>query len=101
MELPGRGALRHLTPLHSMRDIVAYVLEEHGGDMHGCYSLLGVSFGALVAWEVARALQDRGRPCVHLVVASQKPPASASPDMSLTLGDEAFMAEIAKRRWIP
>ncbi|MCX2967728.1 alpha/beta fold hydrolase [Streptomyces sp. TRM70308] len=98
VELPGRGR-RFGDPVHTgleplVDDVVATVADR----LDRPYALYGHSFGALVAFETARRLQERGRPPARLAVAAFRspgtppadPPLSALPDA----GFRRFLGEL-------
>eukprot|EP00929_Paragymnodinium_shiwhaense_P088661 TRINITY_DN48979_c0_g1_i2.p1 TRINITY_DN48979_c0_g1~~TRINITY_DN48979_c0_g1_i2.p1 ORF type:complete len:3687 (-),score=844.41 TRINITY_DN48979_c0_g1_i2:271-11331(-) len=105
VDLPGHGKRRHEQPLTSMADVVAAVLAEHSPSMAeaaagGGYMLLGVSFGALVAYEVAKALEALGRGPKQLVLLSQAAPATAAINFDLDDADEQLVEVLHSRGWL-
>lgn len=74
VELPGHGA-RHAEPLiGEMGALVELVAREAERQIDGAYALFGHSFGALVAFEVARVLSTRvGEPAALFVSGHNAP----------------------------
>lgn len=88
VRLPGRGG-RLADPLPATFDeLVAAVGQVISGHTHGRFGFYGQSFGALLAYEVARALPPDARPdCV--VAASANPPGTWRPGVRLPQPVEA------------
>ena len=100
-ELPGHGTRRGEPLLTNMSAVVACIVKDHGDTMTGRYALLGVSFGALVAFEVSKHMQGIGRGCAHLLVASEAAPGCVTPDVDPCLPDDAMVREMSARGWLP
>jgi medium-chain acyl-[acyl-carrier-protein] hydrolase len=64
------------------------------------FAFFGHSLGALLAFEVARALQRKGsRSPVHLFVSGRRAPSRPDPDPAMShLPEKAFVSEM-RRRW--
>jgi surfactin synthase thioesterase subunit len=60
LQLPGRGSRLEEEPLTTMSDLVSSVVDEV--EFRPPYALFGHSLGALVAYETAQALRERGQP---------------------------------------
>ncbi|WP_406864130.1 alpha/beta fold hydrolase [Streptomyces sp. HUAS MG47] len=103
VQLPGRGA-RLREPAHTgIGELVESLVTQVR--FTGPFVLLGHSFGAVVAYETARALRTRGLPePEHLFLSSCPPPdtlgTAGSGRPMHTLPDDAFLAE-AEERWGP
>lgn len=61
-QLPGRGGRLFETPPHDLDDLVAQLTEAVAEHVDRPFALFGHSLGALVAFEVARALRHDGLP---------------------------------------
>merc|ERR1719272_2355000 len=88
-----------------MNAIVELVISEHGQSMaaahaSGGFRMLGVSFGALVAFEVACVMTQRNLPPSHLVVASQAAPTSAAIEVNFDVDDAALAHMLGGRGWL-
>ncbi len=76
LELPGRGSRSRETPYSSLEPLVKELAVSLGGALDQPFALFGHSMGALIAFELARALREQGAPQpAHLFVS-----AAASPD---------------------
>lgn len=98
VQLPGRGA-RLTEPAHTrMTDLTRGVLAEFDPDRQ--FAFFGHSLGGLVAFEVARALRDGGRPMPERLFLSSAPPPDAGRHGTALhqLPDGELLAEI-ERRW--
>lgn len=69
-QLPGRGARLFEDPLHDLDALVAELAGALAGLADRRFALFGHSLGALVAFEVARALRRAGRPAPERLWAS-------------------------------
>lgn len=98
IQLPGRATRLAEPPFTRMPALVDALLESVAFDPP--FTLFGHSLGALVAFEVARALRDRGRERPeHLFASSCRPPPFPPPRTPLhTLSDDRLLAEV-ERRW--
>ena len=77
VQLPGRGPRQAEPPLRSIPELVDGMALALGPDLRSPYALYGHSFGALVAFELARLMaQSLGRPPEHLFVGACRPPDS-------------------------
>ncbi|GAC1352807.1 MAG: alpha/beta fold hydrolase [Polyangiales bacterium] len=96
VELPGRARRFSEAPVEKLSDLIepiASALEPHVG---GSFALFGHSMGALIAFEVARSLRDRGRLPSHLFVAGMGGPREKSTDRDLRSLDDADFAEAVR-----
>ena len=100
VELPGHGTRREEEAIGVMAALVASIVDELAPLLHGSecrYHLLGASFGALLAHEVAHALAARvGRAPSNLFVISEAAPAVVHPDFDPAIGDREFVAAAAR-----
>lgn len=87
VEPPGRGRRFREAPLDRIEPLVADLLPELAAARHTPYALFGYSLGALVAFELARAMEQRhDSPPVHLFVGAFRAPhlrRTAVPDYNL------------------
>ncbi|MEU7176843.1 thioesterase II family protein [Streptomyces celluloflavus] len=91
VELPGRGRRLVETPYSRLRPLVAALADALRPAMDRPYALFGHSMGALVAYELTRALRDRGLPQPsHLIVSGAAAPGTrrARPVMHNATDDE-------------
>lgn len=97
-QLPGRGARYHEPLFTAIEPLVAALAAAIQPRLDRPFALFGHSMGALVAFELARALQRRERPPVHLFVSAFRAPhlPPLLPPMHPLVGD-AFVAELQRR----
>ncbi len=75
VQLPGREERSRERPFDRMADLVAAAADNLLPHLGHRYALFGHSMGALVCYELAQALRDRGAPLpVHLFVSGSPPP---------------------------
>ncbi|MGF7234681.1 MAG: thioesterase II family protein [Frankia sp.] len=74
VQLPGREEAATETPLRRVRDAVDALLPQVCELVDEPRALYGHSMGALVAFELARALTSAGHPPVHLFVSGRRAP---------------------------
>ncbi|MFF7365877.1 alpha/beta fold hydrolase [Streptomyces sp. NPDC008125] len=75
--LPGRDGRRREPRLTNARALFADLLRHHGPPPRTPYVLYGHSLGGMIAYSVARALEEAGRPGPALVVVGACPPPDA------------------------
>ncbi|MFF4424749.1 thioesterase II family protein [Streptomyces sp. NPDC001549] len=73
-ELPGRGATAGQQPCATVEEAASRLLPVVLGEGPGPYAVLGHSMGALVAYELTRELELRGRPPTLLAVSASPAP---------------------------
>ena len=97
--LPGREARLREKPYVSMQPLVEGLLQGLGGLLEGGYAFYGHSLGALIAFELARALRRQGRPLpVHLFLSSRRAPHLPDERAPLhNLPDALFVAAVQRR----
>ncbi|HEY3685972.1 MAG TPA: alpha/beta fold hydrolase [Streptosporangiaceae bacterium] len=97
---PGRGSRLRERPYTRMGALVDAIVS--AVDFSPPFVFLGHSLGALVAYEVAAELRDRGRPYPDRLIVSACPaPSSIGPAPALhALPDRELLAEV-ERRWGP
>lgn len=98
IKMPGRAARQSEPPLRRMTELVDALLAEVV--FAEPFALFGHSLGGLVAFEVARALRDRGLTQPDRLFLSSCPPPPLPPRNHLVhaLPDPEFQAE-TERRW--
>lgn len=99
VQLPGREARLREQPLRRMDQLVAALAPVIEAQLDRPYALFGHSMGALIAFELARALRRLGAPPpLCLVVSGRRAPQLADPDPPLhQLGDGPFVRSIVRR----
>lgn len=80
LDLPGRGKRSAEATIRSMDVLVPMVIEALQAYSDRPFVFFGHSAGALVAYEIARALEEAGRPSPFHVVVSAHPSADLPPD---------------------
>jgi medium-chain acyl-[acyl-carrier-protein] hydrolase len=98
-QLPGREARFRERPVESVADMVEQLERDVSSFTDLPFVLFGHSMGALLAYEVARRLMQRGNPAPHcLIVSARRAPAIQERDEPLhVLDDAAFIGEIQRR----
>ncbi|WP_051558885.1 thioesterase II family protein [Allorhizobium undicola] len=95
LDLPGRGKRHRQRPESTMEGIVGSVLRDLDGFLDRPLALFGHSLGAVIAFEVAAALQARGCPAFWLGVSGRQGPSHVSARRGLQdLPAPALMAEL-------
>ncbi len=99
VQLPGREGRLRETPIASIPGIVSALLPEILACADRPFAFFGHSMGAVVATEVARALQSSGGPVPsHLFVSARRPTGVADPDPPMAhLPDAELVAELNSR----
>jgi surfactin synthase thioesterase subunit len=104
VQLPGRGQRAREAPLDSVGEIVARLAQALDGERGVPWLFFGHSFGAAVAYELARALQVRGDTHLRGLIVSSCPAPHVEPKRSFLLHElprERFFAELARLDGIP
>ena len=100
IQLPGREGRLREKPYRHLEDLVAVLAEVIEPLLDRPFAFFGHSLGAILAFEVARALQRKGsRSPVHLFVSGRRAPSRPDPDPAMShLPEKAFVSEM-RRRW--
>lgn len=104
LDLPGRGRLRREPLEHAMPAVVSRLLGALPSEAEQPFALFGHSVGALVAFELAYQLEQRGgtKPLITFVSGSPAPSIRQSPLQSTsTLSDDALMARLEQLHGTP
>lgn len=99
VQLPGREARLREQPYTRMAPLIETLVPIVERQLDRPYVLFGHSMGALVAFELARALRRRGAPPpVCLAVSGRRAPQLPDPDAPLhALADTLFVKEMVRR----
>lgn len=98
VQLPARENRISEPPIASMDAVVAALLPVIEPLAQGDYILMGCSFGALIAWELAQRLQAKGLPPRALVVLACASPALGHYRTRLSeLNDDDLLAALDRR----
>lgn len=99
VQLPGRENRLREPALTSVQGIVDALLPHLASQLDRPFAFFGHSMGGLIAFEVARALADRGLPGpARLVASARRAPHLTESDPPLhALPDDAFIAELDRR----
>jgi medium-chain acyl-[acyl-carrier-protein] hydrolase len=101
-QLPGRGLRRSEAPLACMEAIVNDGLRGLRAFRDRPFALFGHSFGAWIAFELARALRRAGeRAPVHLLVSGAKAPHLHRAKEPAALTDDALVAQLLEWNGTP
>jgi surfactin synthase thioesterase subunit len=97
VELPGHGRRLREPRLTQWQPLVADITAAVSEQAAGAYAVFGHSLGALVGYEVCRAMEDRGRPPALLATAARNgPSARASHAPIHNLPDAQFLNSIER-----
>ncbi len=99
VQLPGRENRIRESPYTNLVDLVAALLPNLLPVLDKPFALFGHSMGALIAYEVARQLQQHRQIPTHLLVSGRRAPVLPEPEaLPHTLpSDEAFLRELHRR----
>ena len=97
--LPGRESRLREPPVRRMSELLGALVPALEPQLDRPFAFFGHSMGALVAYELACALQQRGGPVPQrLLISGRRAPHLPERDPPIHhLGDDAFVAEIQRR----
>lgn len=96
LDLPGRGKRHRDAPCNTMQDIVTSTLGDIEPFLDRPLALFGHSLGAVIAFEVAHALQARGLAPFWLGVSGRQGPGLITPQRKIQeLSDQGLLDELA------
>ncbi|GGL11865.1 thioesterase [Sphaerisporangium melleum] len=96
VQYPGRGDRRADPPVRDARRLAAAVADAMAPLLDRPVALFGHSLGALVAYEVARELEARGRGVLHLFASGRHAPHERRHGDAHTWSDDALAAELVR-----
>ncbi|MDX2602272.1 alpha/beta fold hydrolase [Streptomyces caniscabiei] len=96
-QYPGRQDRYAEPPASSVRELAERIAEAVSGDDDRPLALFGHSMGALVAYEVALALEAAGRTPVRLFVSGRRAPSTPRTGPRLHLGSDAELLRAVRR----
>lgn len=99
LQLPGRGHRLSEPPVATIRALVEAIVSAMAPQLDRPFAFFGHSMGAVLAFEVARALRLKGLPQPsRLIVSGRRGPHTPEPSPPLRhLSDAEFVAEINRR----
>ncbi|MBR1143102.1 thioesterase II family protein [Bradyrhizobium sp. AUGA SZCCT0431] len=103
VEWPGRGARMDEPLATDPRELAAQLAGEIHARLEGPYALFGHSLGALIAFEVAHSLLDRGAPAPAIFFGSgtEAPAVRDGSKWRLPLSDDALLRELRNLQGTP
>lgn len=98
LQLPGRESRLREPPIPDIPSLVTALADAIDNQLASPYVFLGCSFGALLAYELARELRRRARPLPsRLIVISHGAPGWRRPPSMTHLSDADFIAALQSR----
>lgn len=102
VEYPGRGIRRNDSPSDSLSALVETLWDTIGPELEEPFALLGHSFGALVAFELARLTVRRRAPRpARLLVSAARAPHLAPRELVHQLPDATFLDRLIRFDGVP
>ena len=103
VEWPGRGARMDEPPMTDPRALASQLARELGAQLDAPYALFGHSLGAVIAFELAHSLLDRGAPAPAILFASgaEAPAVRDGSKWRQPLSDEALLRELRNLQGTP
>jgi medium-chain acyl-[acyl-carrier-protein] hydrolase len=103
LQPPGREDRFHEAPIQELAPLVDALAADVLAVLDRPYVVFGHSLGALLAWELVRALRERGAPSpAHLFVSGSRPPHLLQPVRAdERLSDEQFIGELEELNGTP
>lgn len=96
LQLPRREERLDAAPIEDMEHLITDLLAEIPASPAMPLILFGHSMGAIVAWELALALQARGQIPQHLYISGQTPPDIQRQTAFHQASDEELLAEVMR-----
>ncbi|MFI9504580.1 thioesterase II family protein [Nocardia sp. NPDC052566] len=96
LQPPGRELRMREQPHDRVESMIGDLLAAMDGAWRAPFALFGHSMGALVAYELARALTELGRPPVHLIVSARRAPQRPSRLPSIPASSDALLLQLIR-----
>jgi medium-chain acyl-[acyl-carrier-protein] hydrolase len=97
VDLPGHGRRLREPRRTQWQPLVADITAAISEQAVGAYAVFGHSLGALVGYEVCRAMEDRGRPAALLVPAARNGPSARTSHAPIhNLPEDQFLSSIER-----
>lgn len=97
LQYPGRQERLGETCVDNIEGLTAAIVPELNGELDGPFALFGHSMGAIVGFEVARALEHgRGRAARGLFVSGRRAPTTWRDEQVHRGGDSSLLREVAR-----
>lgn len=95
VELPGHGTRRFEKSISSWDGLMHWLTHETAPSLQGSFAIFGHSMGALIGYEFAQLLHQRGQPPVWFAASGCKAPSVRKPELHwLTCPDEEVVDEL-------
>ena len=102
VQLPGRESRWNEPPCQEMSAVVEQIAAGLGPILDLPFGIFGHSMGAMVAFELARALESEGHRVLHLFVSAVRAPQEPDPDPPLhRMADAELISHLKKLNGIP
>ena len=98
VEYPGRGTRAQEGAVPDVEALAEELATRLSVETEGPFALLGLSMGALVAFDFATRLTQRGRPPIHLFVCSCRNPRQQLRHKLHEMPEEEFVAALRRRQ---
>lgn len=101
IQLPGREGRLLEKPITSIPLIIDELVKNLGDELNQDYAIFGHSMGALIGFEFARALSQKGKSPVVLFVSGRNAPQIKREKMVHKLPDDEFLMELKRLNGTP
>jgi surfactin synthase thioesterase subunit len=102
LQLPGRESRWNEPPCQAISEMLDQLVENLWPMLDQPFGIFGHSMGAMLGFELARALQRNGKPAMHLFVSALRPPQDPDPDPPMhRLTDEELIGHLRRLNGIP